>query len=134
MTKAVHQELDESARIDADSHLHVRLHRIHANRFEPVASRNDAIDGVTAIANRLTTRESAIRLDVNTHTLRLQNRAIDYRADRQRIMNGTAAETGALIGPNLKPGDGGRKTRILPSCPLESRDIRVRNQCVFRYV
>src|SRR4029077_17018170 len=125
MTKAVHKELDESARIGADGPLHLRLHRIHPHRLEPVASRNDAVDGVTAVANRLTARESAIRLDVNTHTLRLQNRAIDYRADRQRIMNGTAAETGALIGPNSKPGAGRRKTRFRPSCPLESPDIRV---------
>src|SRR5579863_6853780 len=62
--KPAHQKFDESARIDANRHLHVRLHRIHTNRFKPVAFRNDTIDGVSTIANRLTARESAVRLDV----------------------------------------------------------------------
>jgi hypothetical protein len=132
--KPSHQKSNESSRIDAHRHVHVRLNRIHANGFEPIAPWDDPVDSVTTISHCLAARESAIGLYIDTHVLRLQERAIDHRPGRWCVVHSAAAKTSALIGSNLKSSNGSCKTCLRSRLALKSRDIGVCNERVFGYI
>ena len=67
-----YQNLNKTGRIDAGRNVNIWLDSIHSDRFEPIASGHDTVNGVTAIADRLTASEFPIGLYVDAHVLRLQ--------------------------------------------------------------
>ena len=69
--KASDQELNESRRINAHSHMHVRLNRVDAHGFQPIAPRNHTIYRVPPIADGFAACKLAVSLYIDAHLLRL---------------------------------------------------------------